>query len=137
MGRECSNRIGGAGEVHVDLRVPVRVIHLEQWFEGLDAGIGEQDVDAPEFVFDAGAGRAECLEIPLVELDTEPAAIGRLDQSSRLLQIFRGRRLNAGTRTHDGANVDASDIGTLAGQSDGCGATDAAGGAGNHGNLAL
>ena len=49
--REGPDGVGRACQVDVDRDVPVRVLHLEQRMEALDARIGEQDVDAAEFLF--------------------------------------------------------------------------------------
>ena len=43
-------------EVYIDLDVPVIVLHLKQRFEGLDAGIGEQDVDTAELSLGQSSG---------------------------------------------------------------------------------
>ena len=42
--------------------------------EALDAGIGEQDIDAAEFLFGFRCRRPQRRQIALVDLDAEPAA---------------------------------------------------------------
>src|SRR5690606_32771389 len=43
-----ADRVAGAGQIDIDLVVPVRILHFEDGFESLDAGIGEEDVDLAE-----------------------------------------------------------------------------------------
>jgi hypothetical protein len=79
MRREGPNGVRRAGQVDVDRDMPVRILHLEERMEALDASIWEQDVDAPEFLFASDGGCSQCGQVALVELDVEPATPGRPD----------------------------------------------------------
>jgi hypothetical protein len=79
MRREGPNGVRCARQVDVDRDVPVRILHLEQRMEILDASICEQDVDAPEFLFASDGGCSQRRQVALVELDAEPATPGRPD----------------------------------------------------------
>jgi hypothetical protein len=104
--------------------------------EALDARIGEQDIDAAEFLFAPRGGRSERRQIALVELDGKPSSVGRPDKPPGFRQIRGGRRLNAGTRVDNPTDIDANDVCALAGEGDGGGAANPASGAGDRGHLA-
>ena len=47
-GPEGAQRVGCAGEIHVDDVVPVFVFHFQQRFEPLDTRVGNHDVQSAE-----------------------------------------------------------------------------------------
>ena len=55
---EGANDLSCAGQIVIDLDLPVGIIHFQQRFESLNSCIGENDVDAVEFLFDACCGFA-------------------------------------------------------------------------------
>jgi hypothetical protein len=59
--------------------------------KALDPGVGEQDVDAAEFLFAAGGSRSQRRQVALVKLDAEPSAASLPDQSACLLQVVGSR----------------------------------------------
>src|SRR5438309_9764292 len=93
--------------------MPVFVFHLKQGFEGLNPCIGEQNVNAAERALRLYSSRSQRGKVALVELDTQPAATGRLDQLSRFLQLIRARCLDTRAHVHGGADVDTEDVRTL------------------------
>src|SRR6266436_7230545 len=113
--------------------MPVFVFHLKQGFEGLNPCIGKQYVNAAERALRLYSSRSQRGKVALVELDTQPAATGRLDQLSRFLQLIRARCLDTGAHVHGGADVDTDDVRTLSGEGDGRGAADPTGSAGEIG----
>lgn len=54
---EGTDSVRRAREIDVDLVVPVFVFHIEDWFECLDAGVREQDIDPAELLLDTAASR--------------------------------------------------------------------------------
>ena len=130
MRRESPNGVGRAREVNVDLDVPVVVLHLQQRFEGLNAGIGEQDVDAAELVarLEAAAsrkaGRWRWSRMTL----SQPAPAAWTSRPVSFNSVRAGR-LDAGPRAHQGADVEAHKVGALTGKGDSRSAADPPGGA--------
>jgi hypothetical protein len=57
--REGPDGIRRPGQVDIDGDVPVRIFHLQQRMELLDPGIGQQDVDAAEFLFGSHSSRPQ------------------------------------------------------------------------------
>jgi hypothetical protein len=104
--------------------------------EALDASIGEQDVDAAEFLFASDGSRSQRRQVTLVELDAQPAASGRPNESPSFLQIFWGRWFHTGTRVHRPTDIETDNVRALTGEGNGRGAANPAGGAGDNGNLA-
>ena len=103
--------------------------------EALNASIGEQDVDAAEFLFGSVGSRSQRGQVALIELDAQPAAAVHPDQPPGFLQVLRGRWLNTGTRVYWRTDIETDDVRALTGEGDGRGAADAAGGARDHGQL--
>ena len=102
------------------------VLHFEQRLESLDAGVGVHDVEAAELPLRSGGGRSQRRQVSLVEDDAQPAATGRLDEPSCLVQVLRPRRLDTGAWAYGRADVDADDVRALAREGDGRGAADPA-----------
>ncbi len=50
--RKGPQHIRRAGEIDIDLIVPIGVLHFEDRLERLNSGIGEENVDATEILFD-------------------------------------------------------------------------------------
>ena len=74
MRREGTDGVCCARQVDVDRDLPVRILHLEQRMKALDAGIGEQNVDAAEFAFRSDSSCPQSGQVALVEFDAQPAA---------------------------------------------------------------
>ncbi|HEX8005597.1 MAG TPA: HAMP domain-containing sensor histidine kinase, partial [Trebonia sp.] len=72
--REHAQHVGGAVQVHLDLVVPVRVGHLKQRLERLDAGVGEDDIDAAPFLLHRRRGDPDVLDVPLIGDVLQPPA---------------------------------------------------------------
>ena len=85
VGREGANGVGRARQVDIDRDMPVRVLHLEERMEALDARIGEQNINAAEFPFAFRGRRSQRLEVALIERDAEPAAAGCKDKPASFL----------------------------------------------------
>ncbi len=64
---ESADGVCRAGEVNVDLVVPVGIVHVEDRLQRLDARIGEEDVDATEFSLDTGGCIAQATKLPLLQ----------------------------------------------------------------------
>lgn len=124
------------GQIDVDRIVPVGVFPFEDRLEGLDAGIGEENVEPAESRHGLVRGGAERREIALVDARFAPARPGGLDQTAGLAQfaLRRGEHFKRGTDRP--CNVDTHDGGALAGERDGCRPPDPARGAGHDGGFA-
>ena len=118
MRRDGANGVAGAGQVDVDLIVPVHIFHFQDRLERLDAGIREQNVEATK----GGArllGRgAQSGEVALVKARFAPARTCGFDQTAGFGQFVRRRRHDLERRTHWSGNVDAHHVGALASERD-------------------
>src|SRR5690606_40667800 len=73
--------------------VPVRILHFEDGFESLDAGIGEEDVDLAEGLGCPGGSVAQGGKIALIELASRPFSTRSLYEPARFVEIAGcGRR---------------------------------------------
>jgi hypothetical protein len=136
MRRNCANGVAGSGQVDVDRVLPVRVLPVEDRFEGLDAGVREQDVEPTKGGPRLLGSRAQSGKIALVETRFKPARPSGFDQTTRLRQFLGGRGRNLERRTDRSGNVDAHHVGAFAGEGDRRGAPDPPGGARHDGGLA-
>ena len=103
--------------------------------EALDPGIGEQDIDAAEFLFGLRCRRAQRRRSRWSTFMPSQRR-ERPHQPASFLQVLRRRWRNAGTRIDHGTDIDADDVRALAGEGDRRRATNPACGAGDHGDLA-
>ena len=80
--------------------------------------------------------RPQCRKIALVERGFAPASARRLDQAAGFGKFVARRRRNLKRRADRPGDIDAHDIGALAGEGDSDRAADPAGGAGDDGSFA-
>jgi hypothetical protein len=111
--------------------MPVGLLHLQQRLEGLDAGVGEHDVDSAPLLLDLLRGAAQLLDLTLIGDQRQPPRAGRLDLTARGRQVLFGGGGEIEDRAHLGGDVDAHDVCAVFGQGDRRRATDTAGGAGD------
>ena len=134
-GVKATQRVGRAGQVHVDLVVPVGVPPLQDRLERLDAGVGEQDVDPAELARHAVSGSTQSSEVALVDPDGAPSLALGLYGPARLVQLCFARRGEVEDSASFGDDVEAGNVSAGAGKRNGSGASNAACGAGDHGDL--
>ncbi len=97
----------------------MRVFPVEDRFEGLDTGIGEQDVEAAERSPRVLGRRSKSGEIALVEARLAPMRARSLHQTASLGELYRRRRLDLERRADRPGDVDPHHVSPLAGEGDG------------------
>jgi hypothetical protein len=127
------------------LQVPVRLTsivscqsaaHLQDRFEHLDAGIGEQDIEPAKGRARLCGRGAQRRKITLIDTGFAPARAGGFNQAAGLREFVGRRGLNLERRADRSGNVDAHHIGALARKGDRRGAPDPAGRASDDGCFA-
>ena len=136
MRRHGADGIAGTGEIDVDLIVPVGILPFQDRFERLNAGIGKENVEPAKAGTCLRGSRPQCRKIALVERGFAPASARRFDQAAGFGKFVARRRRNLKRRADRPGNIDAHDIGALAGESDGDRATDPTRSAGDDGGFA-
>ena len=90
----------------------------------------------PKLACAFAAAAPQCRKVALVERGFAPASARRLDQAAGFGKLTARRRHNLKRRADLPGNMDAHDIGTLAGEGDSDRAADPAGSAGDDGSFA-
>ncbi len=80
---------------------------------GIDAGIGTDDVETPQFGHALVQHVGEARKIPYVGLGGDDAPIERFNLGHRLLEVVGCGQLIGGDRINLGADVDRHDVGAF------------------------
>ena len=108
--RDGADGVGGAGQVHVDLVMPVRILPLQDGLEALDASVGEQDVDAAPRRHRVGRRPPQRRQVALVQRARQPAPARGLDHAAGLRQLVRRCLLDIQRRAHRPGDIDAQHV---------------------------
>jgi hypothetical protein len=126
-------RIRRAREVHVNLDVPVRILHLQQRPECLDSGICKQDVGAIGGAFYLRRCAAQSRQIALIQNETAPFSAGRIHQGAGFLKVFPSRRSHTGTWVYRSTDINSHYLGSALRECNRCSASDSSCRSGDHG----
>ena len=113
------------------------ILQFQDRLEGLDAGIGKEDVDLAECPGRPGGRLAQCVHIALVKPARGPSTAGSLNEPSGLMQVLGRGGLHFQRLADRSRDVDPDYRGTFACKSDGGCPADTPGRTGHDGDFAL